>query len=61
MCVEATSDERRPEIEHLFEEQVNAILDLIRLQLGYLQKDYPEDRVVSRCIASLKLFAYFVV
>jgi len=33
------------EIEHLFDEQVNPILDLIGWQLDYLRKDYPEDRV----------------
>lgn len=59
MCVEATSDERRSEIEHLFDEQVNPILDLIGWQLGYLRKDYPEDRVVRRYLAPLKPLCLF--
>ena len=59
MCVEATSDELRSEIEHLFDEQVNEILELIGWQLGYLKKDYQEDRVVRRYLASLKPLCLF--
>ena len=46
MCVETASDERRSEIEHLFNEQVAAILNLINKQLDHLQEYCPEDRVV---------------
>ena len=45
-CVEAASDERRSEIEHLFNEQVAKILNLINKQLDHLQENYPKDRVV---------------
>ena len=46
MCVEVASDERRSEIEQLFNKQVAVILKLINKQLNHLQENCPEDRVV---------------